>query len=821
MADFVPAALMLADFPANISPTRARNGLMMHQITVASFGQGAPLIFEGKQGSIKYPQPIAFSTSFRQSNQESRAALIQSRVSTFSGPTFTSDGIEQRKLRKEAEWQQLIEKVRLMINSMGDGEISISAYDTAWVGMVAEEDEAGGNQRPRFPSCLEWIAQNQHPDGSWGESLFSIYDRVINTLACVIALKTWNHSPHKWEKALLFLQANIHKLEEEAPERMTIAFEMVFFSLLEIAKALPLDLPYDSHALCKIHERQQLKLKRIPKGLFHSLPTPLLFSLEGMQDLDWEKLKKHQCENGSFLHSPSSTAFAFMQTKDEGCLRYLRETVARFNGGVPNIYPVELFERIWGVDRLERLGVAQYFESEINIKCLDYLYRQWTDRGIFSTKDSNVEGMDETCMGFRLLRKHGYQVSTDALKHFEKDGEFFCLAGQSNEAISVICNLNRASQLAFPSEKILEAAKVFSHRFLREKQEKNQLIDKWHITKNTPGEVEYTLDFPMYASLPRVETRFYLDIYGGEHDIWIGKSFFRMPNVDNETYLELAKIDFNRIQSVHRSEIRDMLKWYKECNFGKYGLSRRILVESYFLASSVIYEPERASERLAWTRSLVLMEAVSKHLSNNKDGKNQILEELQKTDGSWSERGLVDILIETLKVLSLEAMDAHAQDISQLLHQSWVDWIRSWHRAEGTSGDAIMESNEGELLVKIINLCGGRYPSQQLPLMELFAHPTHARLTNLINSLSCNLHRIYQLKLQKINEELGGNSQFMNPEVEYEIKELIQFVFNGSQELDKGITRTFLDVAKTFCYAAYCSVDVIEDHILKVLFERV
>lgn len=44
-------------------------------------------------------------------------------------------------------------------------------------------------------------------------------------------------------------------------------------------------------------------------------------------------------------------------------------------GAVPNIYPVELFERIWGVDRLERLGVAQYFESEIKIKCLDYLYR--------------------------------------------------------------------------------------------------------------------------------------------------------------------------------------------------------------------------------------------------------------------------------------------------------------------------------------------------------------------------------------------------------------------------------------------------------------
>ena len=37
----------------------------------------------------------------------------------------------------------------------------------------------------------------------------------------------------------------------------------------------------------------------------------------------------------------------------------------------------------------------------------------------------------------------------------------------------------------------------------------------------------YALDVPWYASLPRIETRFYIEQYGGENDIWIGKTLYR------------------------------------------------------------------------------------------------------------------------------------------------------------------------------------------------------------------------------------------------------------------------------------------------------
>ena len=69
----------------------------------------------------------------------------------------------------------------------------------------------------------------------------------------------------------------------------------------------------------------------------HKVPTTLLHSLEGMSGLDWKQLLKLQCENGSFLFSPSSTAFALMQTRDHNCLNYLNKVITKFNGGGSNV----------------------------------------------------------------------------------------------------------------------------------------------------------------------------------------------------------------------------------------------------------------------------------------------------------------------------------------------------------------------------------------------------------------------------------------------------------------------------------------------------
>ncbi|OAY75316.1 Ent-copalyl diphosphate synthase 1, chloroplastic, partial [Ananas comosus] len=488
---------------------------------------------------------------------------------------------------------KMINEVKTMLGAINDGEISISAYDTAWVAQIEKQDADG----PQFPSSIRWIVDNQLPDGSWGDAAtFSAHDRMINTLACVVALKLWDLHPEK--------------LAEEEAELMPIGFEIAFPSLIEMAKDLGLDVPFDHPALKDIYARRSLKLKRIPKEVMHKVPTSILHSLEGMPGLDWASLLKLQCMDGSFLFSPSSTAYALMQTQDEKCFDYLRRIVERFDGGVPNVYPVDLFEHLWAVDRLARLGISRYFEHEIK-SCLDYVSRYWTEEGICWARNSAVHDVDDTAMGFRLLRLHGYDVSSNVFRKFEKDGEFICFAGQSSQAVTGMYNLNRAAQLLFPGEKILKRAKSFSYAFLREKQACNELKDKWIIAKDLPGEVEYALDFPWYASLPHIETRLYLDQYGGADDVWIGKTLYRMPLVNNDLYLELAKADFNQCQALHQLEWLGLQMWYEENGLAKYGVNKKSMLRAYFLAVSSIFEPDRAAERLGWAQTAVLADAVS------------------------------------------------------------------------------------------------------------------------------------------------------------------------------------------------------------------
>nr|AGF69544.1 ent-copalyl diphosphate synthase [Salvia miltiorrhiza] len=703
---------------------------------------------------------------------------------------------------------ELRDAVRSMLRSMGDGEISISPYDTAWVALVADAD----GDRPQFPSSLHWISTNQLADGSWGDhATFSIFDRIINTLACVVALTSWDLHPDKTHKGILFIKKNIHRLEEENVEHMPIGFEVALPSLIDIAKQLQIDIPSDTRGLREIYARREIKLKKIPSDILHQMSTTLLHSLEGMPGLMWQKLLKLQSEDGSFLFSPSSTAFALQQTKDHNCLKYLTNHLIKFKGGVPNVYPVDLFEHLWAVDRLQRLGVSRYFQPEIE-ECVAYVYRYWTEKGICWARNSEIQDIDDTAMGFRLLRLHGYEVSADVFKHFESGGEFFCFKGQSTQAVTGMYNLYRAAQLIFPGENILEDAATFSAKFLQQKRANNELLDKWIITKDLPGEVGYALDVPWYASLPRVETRFYLEQYGGEDDAWIGKTLYRMPYVNNNKYLELAKLDYNNCQALHQQEWKDIQKWYRNSSLGEFGLSEGSLVQAYYVAAASIFEPQKSQERLAWAKTAILMQTITSHFHHSAEQKRVFLHEFQHAAGGRykTTRTLVGTLLRTLNQLSLDILLAHGCHIHQPLKNAWHKWIKTW---EGGGGGA-------ELLVQTLNLCGGgrrnRWESEEL----LSSHPKYEQLLKATVGVCDKLRRFQRRK--DCNGCMGSDGGIRTLDIEAGMQELVKLVVTKSPgDLDSEIKQNFFMIARSYYYAAYCNPGTINFHIAKVLFERV
>ncbi|XP_076923265.1 (-)-kolavenyl diphosphate synthase TPS10, chloroplastic-like [Bidens hawaiensis] len=677
------------------------------------------------------------------------------------------------------EIQQFVAQIKEMLCSMSDGEINVSAYDTAWVALV--QDVNGGGS-PQFPSSLEWIANNQLPDGSWGDRvLFLAHDRIINTLACVIALTSWNIHPSKCEKDDL-------SFEMTKPKSCT---EVVSYCLVT------------------------WKFRKIPMDLVHKMPTTLLYSLEGIQDLKWEKLLKLQCKDGSFLSSPSSTAFALMQTNDEKCLQYLTNIVTKFNGGVPNVYPVDLFEHIWVVDRLQRLGISRYFESEIK-DCVEYVYKYWTKDGICWARNSNVQDIDDTAMGFRVLRMHGYKINPDVFQQFEKDGKFVCCAGQSTQAVTGMFNLYRASQVLFPGEKILEDAKKFSYNYLKEKQSLNELLDKWIISKDLPGEVVYALDIPWYASLPRLETRCYLEQYGGADDVWIGKTLYRMGNLNNNTYLEMAKVDYNNCLAMHRLEWNAIKQWYVDSNIEQLGTSNiTSLLVAYYLAVASIFEPERSKERIAWAKTAILVDTISLIFDSSqlpKEDRIAFVDEFKHKSsfGSCSNNepwhNVMVALQETLHEL-LDALMTQSQDIYPQLHHVWEMWLTRWQ-------DDVDVTGEAELMVKMIHITAGRWVSN-----ELLTHPQYQRLSALTNNICHETSKFDSSKENCVTRDNGTRSYGI---IDSKMQELVQLVLcNSPDDLDRDLKQTFLTVARTFYYKAYCDPKTIDVHISKVLFEIV
>ncbi|GJU79314.1 copalyl pyrophosphate synthase 2 [Tanacetum coccineum] len=389
------------------------------------------------------------------------------------------------------------------------------------------------------------------------------------------------------------------------------------------------------------------------------------------------------------------------------------------------------------VDRLQRLGIARYFRPEIK-NCVKYIYRYWNEKGIGYARNTNVPDVDDTAMGFRVLRMHGYQISTDVFRHFEKDGKFACYAGQLAESLTAMLSVYRASQMLFPGEKILDDANKFSHKFLTDKRSRNELLDKWVISKDLPGEVGYALDVPWYASLPRLEARYYLEQYGGDDDVWIGKTLYR---------------------------------WYALLNME--GSSYKNLLWSYYEAAASIFEPERYNERLAWAKTTVLLETITsiftksqfsnvdmqafvdEFINAQQHGKNQI---------PW--HNVMDAVHETLNQISADVLTAHGVDIHLHLLCMWRTWLLSLQKGLDVS------QGEAELIVQTINLCSGRW----LPEKPL-SYPQYQRLSLVTNNICHQL-------AHKENCITGFETQS-------NIQELVQLVYSHSpNDIDVGLCHT-------------------------------
>lgn len=310
------------------------------------------------------------------------------------------------------------------------------------------------------------------------------------------------------------------------------------------------------------------------------------------------------------------------------------------------------------------------------------------------------------------------------------------------------------------------------------------------------------LDVPWYASLPRLEARYYLDQYGGEDDVWIAKTLYRMGNISNSKYLEMAKLDYNDCQAIHQLEWSQIQKWYAHLKVEERFHTR--LLWSYYLAAASIFEPERCIERVAWAKTAVICDIITSFYTSpgfSNDDMQAFADEFsnpqrhQKDGKPW--HVVLEALHNTLKQISFEAHVALGIDIHPHLCRAWTSWLLRWQEQGNHIG------GEAELIVQVINISSGRWLAE-----EPLSHPQYQLLSSITNDLCNQISR-------KDNSMVC--SQF-----ESKMQELVQLVLcDSSHDLDTDLKGTFLTVAKTFYYKAYFDPESINRHIIRVLFENV
>nr|KYP39047.1 hypothetical protein KK1_039668 [Cajanus cajan] len=242
------------------------------------------------------------------------------------------------------------------------------------------------------------------------------------------------------------------------------------------------------------------------------------------------------------------------------------EEIVRVSINSTDMEPRSLVEFI---EDVHRLGLVHRFEDDIN-KALQM---------IVSTeyfKDQSQKSLHDTALLFRILREHGFDVSQDVFKSFQdEEGNF---KADISEDVQGLLSLYEASYLAFEGESLWEKANEFSRTHLMN-------LMKEGIEGELGEQVRHVLEgLPYHQCFARLEARRYFDTY-------------TKMEPHHRSLLELAKLDFNMVQSTYQKELKEASRWWtKDIGIiSKVNFFRNRLVECYFWAVAMIPDESQFS----------------------------------------------------------------------------------------------------------------------------------------------------------------------------------------------------------------------------------
>lgn len=228
------------------------------------------------------------------------------------------------------------------------------------------------------------------------------------------------------------------------------------------------------------------------------------------------------------------------------------------------------------INDIQQLGLEYHFEREI---CELLRHIQDDD-----DKDSH-DNLHITALRFRLLRQHGYHVSSDVFKNL-KDRENRFKRELSFDAKGLLY-LYEATWLGTRGETILDEAMDFttSHMEHLISAQGNAALE---------AQIVHAVEMPTHRGMRRLEARHSIEIYNADE-------------ARSCVLLELAKMDFNLLQALHQAEIKAISIWWRGMGLvEKLSFARDRVVECYFWSLGVHFEPQYSCGRILLTKLIAL-----------------------------------------------------------------------------------------------------------------------------------------------------------------------------------------------------------------------
>jgi halimadienyl-diphosphate synthase len=368
-----------------------------------------------------------------------------------------------------------------LIDEIGPGHMGSTAYDTAWAARIGEIDWALSSH------ALAWLAEHQLPDGSWGAQVPMYYhDRVLCTLAAMIALSyrgRRGHDKMQIEMGQLALERIVSGATQGLqadPNGATVGFEMIAPTLAAEAEKLGIIKRQGDRILGRLSRQRTKKLSFLKDNMISRRVT-MAFSSEmagtdGKHMLDIENLQE---ANGSVGLSPSATAYfaTYIKRGDGPALNYLH-TIAKSDGGLPNVAPFDVFEIAW---TLWNLSFIPDLTKNAKLKqFIDFLSNAWQPkRGVGFAAEYSVKDSDDTGLVFDTLLRFNCEKDLASVLLYEEKDHFRCFDLEANPSISANIHVLSALGQAGLDQRNSSVHKVLN--FLHKARGQNPFwVDKWH-----------------------------------------------------------------------------------------------------------------------------------------------------------------------------------------------------------------------------------------------------------------------------------------------------------------------------------------------------